>query len=264
MGPAGIRLTVPSGGLLSPRLEAVLYDWHNHHRLRDLSADGPYWAQMLRGARSIAVLGAGTGRVAVALKQADPKRPLILVDRNAARLARVPPHVASESVVADFRRISFARLVDAVLLPYSTFQMLCDAGARDEALAASAALLVDGGLLAIDVSQSFDRRKAHDWTMKLRAPLASAGDAVVEEWERVEREPDTLVVRRRYRVGNQDVGEVTERWAHHSALRLSTTLPAHGLRLMQVQRGYGPNAAPQRHLYLAHRLTAASTLARDA
>lgn len=258
MGPGAGDLTPPRGGPLSPALEAALYDWHNAARLRTQAADGPYWARVLHDARSIVVLGAGTGRVALALRRADRRRRLIAVDLSAARLARMPAEADAEVVVADFRRLRLEQPVDAAIFPYSSFQLLPDAVARAEAIGAAAGVLVEGGTLALDVSTSFDRRSAHAWTRTLTGESEEL-HASVEEWERVEREPNALLISQRYRVGGHDVGETSGRWAYHAALDVPRLLAAAGLALVGVDEGYAPGIAPHRRLYVARRLVGPAT-----
>jgi hypothetical protein len=230
-------------------VEAVLYDWHNVHMLQEQRADAAYWARVFEGARSLAVLGAGTGRVIAGLRRCGMRGRLVAIDRSVARLARVPDDLDVERVEGDFRRLSDVPTVDAVLFPYSAFQLLGTAEDRTLAISTAAAMLTRGGLCGIDVSTSFDKRPSHDWELLLRARCEEVG-ATVEEWQHVAQRPDHVIIRQRYRIGSVEVGEVTDRWVHHRRLRIPELLLAAGLVPDRVERGYGWGVAPQRRAYL--------------
>src|SRR5690349_15485312 len=79
---------------------AALYDWHNERVLVSQKADVSFWRQQFHVGRSVAVMGAGTGRVARPL--AGPGRTVLAVDRNLARLGRIPARCGVGRVCAEF------------------------------------------------------------------------------------------------------------------------------------------------------------------
>jgi SAM-dependent methyltransferase len=237
---------------VAPDLEAALYDWHNARTLRQQNADGAFWARTFGGAQSVAILGAGTGRVVAALRRRGLECRLVAVDRSAARLARIERDLDVECVVADFRERPEITPVDAVLLPYSAFQMVENGLGRARTLGAATSLLVAGGVCGIDVSTSFDERSSHGWELVLHG-WSDELAARVEEWQHVSQTPDAAVVRHRYRVGTFEAGEVVERWAHHRQLRLPALLAKAGLEIVSVEAGYGNGVASHRRAYVARR-----------
>lgn len=236
---------------LNEALDAALYDWHNEQRLDAQLADGRYWGRALRLARSIAVFGAGTGRV-VAMLATGAGRRVVAIDRSAGRLARMPAVVGVEAVVADYRDPGDLGAVDAVLLPYSTLQLQVTEPDRVATLAAAASLLSPGGTLAIDVSTSFENRTSRPWERTLAGRCREL-DAHVEEWESAAQGDCVLTVRRRFRVGTSEVGEVVEQWAHHRAMDLPRLLAVCGYRAVTIADGYGDLRSRHRRLYRAVR-----------
>ncbi|HET8681161.1 MAG TPA: class I SAM-dependent methyltransferase [Micromonosporaceae bacterium] len=234
-------------------LDAVLYDWHNDHLLRRQRADEAFYAELLADRRTTLVLGAGTGRVAAPVAHRS-SGVVLAVDRSRQRLRRATARAGVLATVADLRQLPFVdRFADAAVCPYSTFQLLATEDDRRAALAGAARALVDGGVLYLDVSTSFENRPAGRRTRVVLEAECPALSAVVTEVEEAERAGDHLrLVRSFYRAG-QPLAEYAERWTFAAALRLEELLPAAGFHISRTVCGYRPGVAGHRRIYVAVR-----------
>lgn len=246
MNPPGDR------GQLPDELDALLYDWHNALFLESQLADAPHWCQAFRDADSIAVLGAGTGRVASLLAGDYPGRLVLAVDRSAARLLRAQATGGLKTTQADFRTLSTATRFDAVLFPYSTLQMLESAEDRAAAVRTATRILRPEGSLGIDLSTSFEKRQSGPWRLTASGPCPGLATEL-EEWELLQQGPGALTVIRRYRGDGEDLGQATERWSHYSSLQIQPLLESVGLGEIRVSSGYNDGSSKHRRLYHAMR-----------
>ncbi len=246
-------MSPPAGARRLPdKLDALLYDWHNDRFLKGQLADAPYWCEEFRDADSIAVLGAGTGRVANLLATDRPDRLVLAVDRSAARLRRARSAAGLKTAHADFRTLTTESEFDAVLFPYSTLQMVESAQDRAAAVRTAARILRRGGTLGIDLSTSFEKRLSNPWELTARGPCPGLA-AELEEWELLRQGAGTLTVIRRYRADGRDLGQVTERWSHYGSLHLQPLLEAAGFGGIRASCGYGDDGSAHRRLYRATR-----------
>ncbi|CAM5640539.1 hypothetical protein SCALM49S_04794 [Streptomyces californicus] len=149
-------------------VEALLYDWHNQHKLRNQRLDLEYWLTLVPPQQNTVVLGAGTGRVASPLATRPGSR-VVAIDLSRRRLARIPAAPGLHPVCADMRRLPLSRTADQVVIPYSTFQLLRTAEDRERALAEAVRIMRPGATLHIDVSSNFDLRQSSDWQLVLSA-----------------------------------------------------------------------------------------------
>lgn len=233
-------------------LEALLYDWHNDHRLRTQRDDVAYWIELTTDADRPLVLGAGTGRVAVPLAR-HRARTTVALDLSAARLGRIPTTAGLVTVCGDMRRLPLRSRFDTVVVPYSTLQLLRGCEDREQALTEAACVLAPGGLLHIDVSGNFDTREPTDWHVALCEPCPAVGSRVVE-WERCSLQPDHALIEKSFRTEDDDVlVAFEERWMFLGALDLEATLERAGFDVVGVDRGYGHDRSPHRLVYHARR-----------
>ncbi|WP_275467087.1 class I SAM-dependent methyltransferase [Streptomyces noursei] len=231
--------------------EALLYDWHNAHRLRRQRDDTAYWTRLTEPHDSVLVLGAGTGRVAGALARSAERR-VMAVDLSRERLARIPRTSGLHPVCGDMRRLPFQGPHSAAVIPYSTLQLLLTPEDRERALAETARVLAPGGSVHIDVSESFDSRTETDWQLSLAETCPEAGGPV-EEWERSRPHADHVAIEKQFRRAGRVLTEVTERWVYHRALDLAEVLARTGFELLGIDRGYGRESSPHRLVYHARR-----------
>ncbi|GAA2640911.1 class I SAM-dependent methyltransferase [Streptomyces axinellae] len=232
--------------------EALLYDWHNEHLLRNQRHDIAYWLGLTASRDRILVLGAGTGRVAAPLAE-RPGHRVMAVDLSRARLARMPRTRGLHPVCADMRRLPLSAGQDAVVVPYSTFQLLRTPTERELALREAARVLPPGRTLHIDVSGNFDTREKSDWRLTLAEPCPALGGQRVEEWERLRPRPNHLLIDKLFRTERGELTRLTERWSHLRALDLEPALDRAGFTLDHIDHGYGNGISPHRSIYHAHR-----------
>ncbi|WP_173019577.1 class I SAM-dependent methyltransferase [Streptomyces alkaliphilus] len=232
--------------------EALLYDWHNHHRLHNQRRDIAYWLEVIEPVGRTLVLGAGTGRVAVPLARRPGAR-VTAVDLSGDRLARIPHVPGLSPVCGDMRRLPLRDYHESALMPYSTFQLLLTAGDRQRALGETARVVAPGGCVHIDVSGNFDTRTESGWRLGLAEPCPAVGGARVEEWERHRPMPDHVLIEKVFRQGERVLARVEERWAHHGKLEIEKALDRAGFDLLRVDRGYGEGSSPHRFVYHARR-----------
>ncbi|MER0428749.1 class I SAM-dependent methyltransferase [Streptomyces microflavus] len=233
-------------------LEALLYDWHNQHRLRNQRLDLEYWLNLVPPQQNIVVLGAGPGRVA-SPRATRPGSRVVAVDLSRWRLARMPPVPGLHPVCADMRRLPLTRTADQVVIPYSTFQLLRTVEDRERALTEAVRAMRPGATVHIDVSSNFDLRESSDWQRVLSAPCEEVSRQPVEEWERTRSHPDHILIDKTFRTDRSVLLRFTEHWTHLRALDLEAALLRAGLILEQVDHGYGGGASPHRRIYHARR-----------
>ncbi|MFI9081871.1 class I SAM-dependent methyltransferase [Streptomyces sioyaensis] len=231
--------------------DALLYDWHNGHRLRRQQADISYWLKRTEHDDRLLVLGAGTGRVAAPLAS-HRRRSVVAVDASLARLRRMPRLPGLTPVCGDMRQLPLRGRFDAAVMPYSTFQLLLTARDRHYALSEAGRVLAPGGTLHIDVSGNFDTRTAADWHLAVSEPCPAIG-ATVDEWERRHLMPDHVLIEKSFRVGGHVVTEVQERWAYLDALDIEAGLSRAGFSLTCIDHGYEAGASPHRLIYHGRR-----------
>lgn len=247
----GIQEASPGPGLPSREaLEALLYDWHNYHKLRAQHFDVSYLLQRLERAARLLVLGAGTGRVAVPL--AAGGRVVVALDRSVERLRRIPARPRLHPLAADFRAAGLSRFADAAVFPYSSFQLLATRQDRLAALGTAHRALRPRGMLLVDVSPSFERRTTTDgWRLALEAPCAPLG-MLVREHERAARADDHVVLQKTFSGTDGRLLLVEERWALLSAIDLPGLLADSGFELAEVEEGYGGDRSAHRRVFVAY------------
>lgn len=230
---------------------ALLYDWHNEHRLRDQQRDIPYWIRHTAASRSTLVLGAGTGRVAVPLAR-QGRGSVVAFDRDAARLRRLPALTNLQAVCGDMRHLPLAGRFDAVVVPYSTMQLLLHPDDRRRAVREAARVLSPGSCLHIDVSGSFDTSPPTDWRLVLTQAGPGAGPGL-QEWERRRPAGDHVLIEKVFRTDDVILARVEERWAYLASLDLDHLLDQTGFEITDIDRGYAPGASTHRLIYHARR-----------
>lgn len=256
-GPAwGTAATVPmcirvmSDFGSSAEIEAVLYDWHNRHRLVSQQHDIDFWVACSQTSSTVLVLGAGTGRVAIPLARAVAGT-VVALDLSLARLQRIVTTGGLLRVCGDMRSVPVTALFEAIVIPYSAFQLLRSSGDRERAVCAAARVLAPHGSLYIDVSTSFDSRDSSPWHPVMQEPCEELGTEIIE-YECCEQEHERLRVEREFRTPDGKVVCATsEFWAHFRQLRLRRLLLGAGLELVDVQSGYGADRSPHRRIYRA-------------
>jgi SAM-dependent methyltransferase len=131
---------------------ARFYDWENAEFTEDL----PFWCDLAREhGGPVLELGCGSGRVLLHLARegyettgVDSSPEMIALARR--RLAKQPA-IASriQLLEADFRRLDLKRIFPLAIAPFNTFAHLSDPADADATLAAIAAHLAPGGILAL-------------------------------------------------------------------------------------------------------------------
>jgi SAM-dependent methyltransferase len=116
-------------------------------RLRDDVAEWKALARRL-GPRRILDLGCGSGRVALALIEDDPRREVVGLDLSTALLGDKAPPFAF--VQADMRDIPIDEQFDLIVAANDPFAHLVDDSGRRAAVAEARRLLARDGLLVID------------------------------------------------------------------------------------------------------------------
>ena len=217
------------------RMLALLYDWHNTMCLRGQQVDVAYWLRTLEPGAEVAVMGAGTGRVAVPI--AESGRSVLALDRDACRLERIPRTPNLTTCEADFMNLPEYGRFDHVLFPYNAV-LLVDPGTFAELFRACVRALKPGGRVFLDLSARFARRGSHARRLIAQGFCTELG-CDVKEFQTVWRRSDSLEIRAEFEIGGSDTIVCTEQWywAHHRRVREVTQ--AAGLRVSGIVRGYG-------------------------
>ena len=227
---------------MTPHILALLYDWHNEHRLARQRADVTFYATQLPPGR-VWVLGAGTGRVAVPLARSG--RPVVAVDRDTARLERIPPTSGLRPWHGDIAHLPAAADPSAIA-PYSTLQLV-PPHALVSCMAGGARVLGPGGELWCDLSDSFRERQGHPRMRVLVAPCAELGGEVTEEQE-VVVSPDHVTLQSWWSMNERTIATCTERWFHHPTPALVACAHQAGLGLRRQHQGYGTPETSHRRI----------------
>jgi hypothetical protein len=227
-------------------LLAVLYDWHNAFRLKRQNQDIPFWRTVTADGGTVAVMGAGTGRVARMLARNDQL--VIAVDRDCAKLRRMPLDHGLLAVCADFREMPLRGGIDHVIFPYSALQLTAAGGPLRSVVSEARRLCSRNGRVWIDVSNSFHNAVSTDWYLVLSEFCEELGLVVIEEQRRVRRY-DHLELTLRFTVGPAAAITVVERWYWHPDRLLRHEIESAGLRLHRLRRGYGETSSLHRRIY---------------
>jgi SAM-dependent methyltransferase len=237
--------------VISPSdLDALLYDWHNAHRLIEQQADIGYWLDRTASSTRTLVLGAGTGRVAAPLASTGISL-VVALDRSPARLGRIARSSRLACICGDMTQLPVSREFDDIIVPYSTFQLLPTDVDRRRAVQLAATLLAREGTLHIDVSTSFDSRPPTGPCVALTGFCKELGQAVTEI-ETCSRETDALVIRREFRLPSGDLlCAAEERWTYFSAIDFGALLKEAGLTVGSIDHGYGGGRSAHRRIFHA-------------
>jgi SAM-dependent methyltransferase len=234
----------------SADLEALLYDWHNAHRLIEQQADIAYWLERTTSSTRTLVLGAGTGRVAVPLAGAGVSK-VVALDRSLARLGRIAKSPRLARICGDMTQLPVSRDFDDIIVPYSAFQLLPTDADRRRTVQLAATLLAREGSLYIDVSTSFDNRPPTGPSVALTEFCEELGQGVTEI-ETCSRETDALLIHREFRLHSGDVLCATEeRWAYFSAIDFGALFSEAGLTVESIDHGYGSGRSMHRRIFHA-------------
>jgi SAM-dependent methyltransferase len=243
-------------------LEALLYDWHNARRLIDQQADVGFWLAQTRSSTRTLVLGAGTGRVASPLAE-DGTGFVVALDRNPARLGRIGKLPRLALVCGDMRQIPLRPDFEAIVIPYSAFQLLPSDMDRRQAVKMAARLLTHNGVLHIDVSTSFEERPPSEWQVVLEAHCDELDENVIE-LERCSREADALVIHKEFRSpSGQVLCAVEERWSYFYSIGLEALLNDANLVVANIDWGYGEGKSMHRQVFHASHRTRSFALLQN-
>lgn len=223
---------------------ALLYDWHNSVRLERQAADVAFWCSTVGRGRDVAVLGAGTGRVASQLARTD--NAVIAVDRDHHRLARID-EPAVRRVCADFASLPLHGCVDHVVFPYSTLQLVPPTDVA-RVLDAARALLAPLSRLWVDVSDGFAGRADKPWHEVLAGECPEAAASVVE-LQRGTRRADHYLLEARWVVQGAILAESEERWFFHPDPDVRAAAAAASLKVLGLRHGYGSASSVHRRIY---------------
>jgi SAM-dependent methyltransferase len=228
-------------------LEALLYDWHNEHRLIEQQADVEYWLDQARYSEFTLVLGSGTGRIATPLAEHGTGY-VLAIDLSIGRLRRIADVPRIARVCSDITRLSLRKKFDEIIVPYSTFQLLPGNAGRQQTVQLAARLLSPGGTLHIDVSSRFDERPPTGWRVVVTSHCDELGETVTET-ERCIREADALVIHKEFRlVSGELLYTCKERWTYLSSIDFPALLEEAGLCVTGIDRGYGEGRSRHRHV----------------
>jgi SAM-dependent methyltransferase len=243
-------------------LEAILYDWHNANRLIKQQADVGFWINQTRSSRRTLVLGAGTGRIAASLAAREIGF-VVALDRSLARLHRIDRSSRFARVCGDMRQLPLRQMFDAIVIPYSTFQLLQSETDRLQAVQLAARLLARGGTLHIDVSASFDERPPGAWRVVFTGHCEDLGETVTE-LEKCSREADALVIHKEFRLPSGELlCAFEERWTYLSSINFDVLLSEVGLQVASIDRGYGEGRSMHRQVVHAVHKTRTVDLTRS-
>lgn len=205
-------------------LEALLYDWECDLTLERQKQDAPFFHAILRRrlapAGRVAVLGCGSGRVAIPLSLAGWR--VTGLDLSAERLGRARAQTATLAtppiwLQGDMRRPLSLPPQDAVIIPYSAFLLLRTDADRLACLTSVRDALTPAGLAIVDVSPNFALRPDQRRSPSLSGPAPEL-DAWVDCFETLRQRPREGVtfIGRRYRIRRRDGSEAraayVERW----------------------------------------------------
>lgn len=228
-------------------MEAMLYDWECELALDRQKQDVPFCDRVLReryraGAR-VAVLGCGTGRVALPLALAGWK--VTGLDISEGRLKRARKRDSQAMVRwihGDMTESLTIPPQSAVVLPYSCF-LLLDPPDRLRCLKAARNALAEAGILIVDVSPNFPNRQEsrrkltlQGWSDELNARIR-----YFETLRQCNRHPVTLIGRRyRFECGQRAISDqmFIEKWHHLSVAEMKQIAESAGLAIHAIFTDY--------------------------
>jgi ubiquinone/menaquinone biosynthesis C-methylase UbiE len=232
--------------LIEPAVEAVLYDWHNGHVLRNQARDVAYWCEELP-AGTVLVVGAGTGRVAAGLVM--PQRRVVGLDLNLTRVrhARQRSDGLVEYLAGDARCLPVGRVFDAVLFPYSTIHLLVPSDV-ELVMREATRVLVPGGVLCLDMSLGFRDKPERAWHQVIDGTVPEFGQRVIE-WQRHRRTPGVFSVDWAFGFATERcMATKTEEWHAYDVADLGNALAGQGFGPPWVATGYGADTDGHRRL----------------
>lgn len=189
--------------------DVVWHDLECGHYREDL----PLWHQLAaehaRWGQPLLDVGAGTGRVTLALARAGHR--VVALDRDPELLRELEDRAAGlavETVCADAREFDLAgRLFPLIIVPMQTLQLLGGSAGHEAFLRRARAHLAPGGLVAVAIAGSGDFEE-FEWQDGGRAPLPDiteiAGRAYFSQPTAVRRVGATFVLERRRDVVEAD------------------------------------------------------------
>jgi trans-aconitate methyltransferase len=227
------------------QLRAALYDWHNQLAMKTQYNDIEYFIDRARcySARTLLIVGCGTGRVACPLSEAGFDVTGMDIDHyRLARAASACPDV--NLIEADIRMFRTELPFNLTVLPYSTAQLFPPS--ELEVMAVSVADCTSGPII-VDVSDHFSLRGDEDWHLVLQA-YCPEFHLAVDEWQRTELKQDHCIISVRYSLGS-DILESVDRWYFHPHHQIVSAFARAGLGLLRLDRGYGEDQSPHRRIY---------------
>jgi SAM-dependent methyltransferase len=174
-------LNEPSGADIYERIPE-LYDWEHNSYIDDLEF---FRALAKRTGGPILELGCGTGRVLTHL--AADGHHCIGVDASAAMLARARKRLIERSLDADLIQATMhdfriQRPARMALIALDTFGHLLTQESQIQALVAIHGVLLDGGLLVIDVSNGNNRYEPRDDVVHQLTAPSEDGRSLITKW----------------------------------------------------------------------------------
>ena len=250
--------------MMDGELEPLLYDWECDLTLDRQKLDSAFFdwllGRYLAGRGRVAVLGCGTGRVAIPLAKAGWR--VLGLDSSPERLAvarsKADTEPAPQWLLGDMRQTPCEPRQDAVIVPYSAFLILQTDADRLACLASIRRAIGPAGIAVIDVSPNFPDRPERRRRFMFGGRSSAIGGRV-EYFETVRQQPhaERTTIGRRYDIQFDDGRKLRvgflERW------RNLTPADAHGLAVaagLRIVEGFAD--------YRGHQLFEAGKIVADA
>lgn len=230
-------------------LAACLYDWHNQYLLNHQMNDIIYYKNCIKkyNAKTVLIIGAGTGRVAIPLSSAAE---IYALDKDHERLNRLVNKNKNITIIrADICEFIPSQKFDLIISPYSTIQLISPGIQLTKCYTNIYNLLYKNGKFLFDLSTHFNEKKDTDWVQKLDK-YNNELNCNIQEWQKIIRLDNSILLLIKYYKDKKDIIlELSEKWYYYNPENIKKLLKNYGLKEEYIDQGYGEGVSIHRRIY---------------
>lgn len=228
---------------------AYMYDFYNLHMLRGQNDDIEYYKEQIKNykAKSVLIVGAGTGRVAIPLSEIVEVTALDFDEGRLDVLKEKSNKIMT--ICCDIRNFIPKSQYDMIIFPYSTIQFSNSEEAIDSILKQLLKYISLKTIILFDISASFSSKENQENTFLFTDYCKSVDDNITVYYtsKKYDKYIEFKVV---YKLEHHNFSLLEhERYYYYDKNMYKNLFNQNNLAIVKIDRGYGKDNFVHKHIY---------------